>query len=119
MLFKTIYFHSEKMFSLTIWIKENKNVTMTTLKVLEDLVTHHEGVTKSYNFDHVKISGPKFSVNTEFLKMLSDFITENNIEDGQNLISNGRRMVSALESDKTGRYSEIFSTTQSSIFFYY
>ena len=44
MLFKTIHFHSEKMFSLTTWIKENKNVIMATWKVLEDLVAHHEGI---------------------------------------------------------------------------
>ena len=85
------------------------NNTIEWYNAFCDVLLHLGWTSKSFQFSEVEAHGPTFSINSAFLKMLSDFVIAAGLKDGPKILDGIKNMISTLESDQSGEYFSIYS----------
>ena len=85
------------------------NNTIEWYNAFRNILVYLGWTSKSFEFSEVEAHGPTFSINSAFLKMLSDFVIAAGLKDGSKILDGIKNMISTLESDQTGHYFTIYS----------
>ena len=88
---------------------DNTDNTIDWYNAFCDILLYLGWTAKSFEFSEVEAHGPTFSINSAFLKMLSDFVIAAGLKDGSKILDGIKNMISTLESDQSGEYFTIYS----------
>ena len=86
-----------------------KGTTMEWYNAFLDVLQHLGWTKGSFEFSEVETHGSTFSINSEFVKMISDFILAADMHDSKKIVDGINSMFSTLESDESGNYSHLYS----------
>ena len=86
-----------------------KGTTMEWYNAFLDVLQHLGWSKGSFEFSEVEAHGSTFSINSAFVKMISDFVLAASLHDSKKIIDGINSMFNALESDRSENYSRLYS----------